>query len=202
MFSSTKVKKGQNQMSLISGLSVIPNYIGLEQHDLLMSIIDGQIWQTDLPRRVQHYGWRYDYQARQIGTDNYLGTLPAWLDQIAQQMLNDGYFAAKSDQCIINDYEPGQGIGWHIDCQPCFEPIIATISLSSAVDFEMRLKDRHETIRLLPRTLLVMSGEARDHWAHGIAKRKSDKVDDVYVARGRRLSLTFRNVVLTLEGQI
>lgn len=49
---------------------------------------------------------------------------------------------------------------------------------------------------LLPRrSLLVISGEARYHWSHGIAPRKQDQVMGQLVPRGRRVSLTFRHVL-------
>ena len=38
-----------------------------------------------------------------------------------------------------------------------------------------------------------MTGESRYHWQHRIQARKSDHG----VTRGRRVSLTFRNVILT-----
>ena len=49
--------------------------------------------------------------------------------------------------------------------------------------------------RLEPRSLLIFSGEARYQWKHGIAARKSDKYDGQIIQRGRRISLTFRNVI-------
>lgn len=48
---------------------------------------------------------------------------------------------------------------------------------------------------LAPRSLLVLSGEARFNWTHGIPARKSDVIDGKKIARGRRVSLTFRTVI-------
>lgn len=45
----------------ISGLTYIPNFITATEHDLLLPQIDQQPWLTDLKRRVQHYGYKYDY---------------------------------------------------------------------------------------------------------------------------------------------
>ena len=51
--------------------------------------------------------------------------------------------------------------------------------------------------RLLePQSLLVLQGEARFGWKHGIPARKVDLIDGQKIARGRRVSLTFRTVVL------
>jgi alkylated DNA repair dioxygenase AlkB len=37
----------------------------------------------------------------------------------------------EADQAIINEYQPGQGISPHVDCVPCFGPVVAAISLGS-----------------------------------------------------------------------
>jgi alkylated DNA repair dioxygenase AlkB len=47
-------------------------------------------------------------------------------------------------------------------------------------------------IDLAPRSLLVVGGEARSHYQHGIAPRKSDRVGGTARTRCRRVSVTFR----------
>jgi alkylated DNA repair dioxygenase AlkB len=54
-----------------------------------------------------------------------------------------------------------------------------------------------ETIELKPRSLLVLAGDARYRWKHGIPAREADVIDGQEVARSRRVSLTFRTVVNT-----
>jgi len=49
------------------------------------------------------------------------------------------------------------------------------------------------------RSLLLLVGEARFQWSHGIASRYHDKVDGLLTTRQRRLSLTFRQAVLPSE---
>ena len=41
---------------------------------------------------------------------------------------------------------------------------------------------------------LVLAGPARYDWRHSIPARKSDRVGDQVISRGRRVSLTFRTV--------
>lgn len=49
---------------------------------------------------------------------------------------------------------------------------------------------------MLPaRSLLVIAGEARYRWAHGITPRKFDKIQGALLPRQRRVSFTFRHVV-------
>lgn len=56
--------------------------------------------------------------------------------------------------------------------------------------------DKKIELLLLPKSLVVLKDEARYLWTHGIAKRKTDIWNGEKIARGRRISLTFRKVVL------
>ncbi|WP_090196612.1 alpha-ketoglutarate-dependent dioxygenase AlkB [Yoonia tamlensis] len=62
----------------------------------------------------------------------------------------------------------------------------------------MRLENRRISqlvdLALEPRSLLVISGEARHVWTHAIPSRKSDIVNGQKHSRSRRLSLTFRKM--------
>jgi alkylated DNA repair dioxygenase AlkB len=49
-----------------------------------------------------------------------------------------------------------------------------------------------ESLLLEPRSLLVLSDEARYDWQHGIARRKNDIWQGIRIPRERRLSITFR----------
>ncbi len=99
---------------------------------------------------------------------------------------------------IINEYQPGQGIASHIDSVPCFEETIVSISLSSSCVMVFSNPATREKVShiLEPRSLLIFSGDVRYHWKHGIAARKTDKYDGQMIQRGRRISLTFRNMTI------
>jgi alkylated DNA repair dioxygenase AlkB len=60
------------------------------------------------------------------------------------------------------------------------------------MDFRHATTDRKAHLLLEPRSLLVLSDEARYAWEHGIAPRKKDVWQGLRVPRGRRLSVTFR----------
>lgn len=180
----------------INGLLYIPHYISNPHHDKLVQIIEAQSWRTDLSRRVQHYGYVYDYRAKRVDPAMCLGELPAWLQRIAIQLHKDGLAPAISDQAIINEYEPGQGIADHIDCTPCFGDVIVSLSLAAPVVMDLKRDSRSVPILLEPCSLLILRGEARYRWSHGIARRKQDSIDSVILKRERRLSITFRKVVL------
>lgn len=182
----------------ISGLTYVRDYVNPIQQKQLLQHIDQQPWLSDLKRRVQHYGYRYDYRHRAIDSTLHLGPLPDWAIWLAEQLCTDHFVAHIPDQLIINEYEPGQGIASHIDCVPCFDDTILSISLESAcvMDFTATSSTTHIPRLLEAGSLVVMRDEARYHWKHGIAKRKYDLYDGQKIERGRRVSLTFRKVIL------
>lgn len=179
----------------ISGLRYLPHFISGEAEAELIQMIDQQPWITDLRRRVQHYGYRYDYKARSLASDLYLGPIPEWLYPYCQKLQSEGHFSQIPDQVIVNEYLPGQGIALHTDCIPCFGETVASISLGSGCQMDFESDVKRTSHYLEPQSVLILSGEARYQWKHGIAPRKSDKVDGNLVPRDRRISLTFRSVV-------
>ena len=184
------------QPDLPSGLKYRPEFVSGEEADYLVNKIDAQPWRSDLKRRVQHYGYRYDYKARQAREEDYLGPLPPFLQVLAERLTHAGHFGSVPDQVIVNEYMPGQGISAHVDCRPCFGDVIASLSLLSSC--VMRLENRKISqqidLTLEPGSLLVLSGEARHVWTHAIPARKSDIVNGQKHPRSRRLSLTFREM--------
>lgn len=126
-----------------SGLVYLTEYLTGKQPEQLVAYVDATPWQTDFKRRVQHYGYRYDYKARRASKDDYLGPLPDWLAGIAEKLHRDGHFSAVPKQVIVNEYLPGQGIAAHIDCVLCFGEEIASISLLSGCT--MQFAERNTT---------------------------------------------------------
>jgi hypothetical protein len=100
-------------------------YLADSQERELIRSIDASPWRTDLQRRVQHYGYAYDYKQRRITAEAKIGPLPDWLQELALRLVSDKFFTDAPDQAIINEYQPGQGISAHVDCLPCFGPTIA-----------------------------------------------------------------------------
>jgi alkylated DNA repair dioxygenase AlkB len=178
------------------GLTYLKNYISDDEADRLIQEIDAAPWRTDLKRQVQHYGYRYDYKARQARREDYLGPLPELFQQLAERLTTEGLFEAVPDQVIVNEYQPGQGISAHIDCQPCFGETIASLSLLSAcvMRFASQTHSLQMELQLQPTSLLVLKGEARHIWTHGISSRKTDVFEGQKHTRSRRISLTFRTM--------
>ncbi len=182
-----------------TGLSLLADFVSPDVAADLLTAIDAAPWRADLKRRVQHYGYVYDYRRRNVDADMRLGPLPVWLAPLAERLHAEGYFSAVPDQCIVNEYVPGQGIAQHVDCEPCFGDVIASLSLGNVCVMTFTRVDGNDqhTLTLPPRSLLVMRGEARYDWRHGIPARKTDMIDGERVARARRVSITFRRAIET-----
>ena len=179
---------------MINGLQYIPDFLSQEEQDAILSEVDSRSWLNDLKRRVQHYGYKYDYTLRQIDHSLYVGELPTFAIEIAERMLDNSIIKQMPDQLIVNEYLPGQGINAHIDCVPCFTDQIITISLGWAYEMEFTNILTKEKYKLLLETGSVASmvDEARYSWTHQIRARQKDGE----TLRKRRVSLTFRNVIL------
>ncbi|MCY4517039.1 MAG: alpha-ketoglutarate-dependent dioxygenase AlkB [Acidimicrobiaceae bacterium] len=185
------------------GLEYLTEFLTAHEEAALLGWIDGSEWLSDLSRRVQHYGYKYDYSTRRLDESARIGPLPPWLAELTHKI-----HAAAADQtvrlidaqrpfeqAIINEYEPGQGIAPHID-RDCFGSVAATVSLGSAVDMDFSCGSTGEeyVLRLEPRSLVLLHGDARWRWRHGIAKRRTDTCNGHKVARQRRVSITFRTI--------
>lgn len=187
------------------GLVYRPGFLSEERERELLALIDGEessAWLSDLARRVQHYGYKYDYSYRGIDPSAHLGPLPPWLERLGRDVVSSAVDLCHPieafDQAIINEYLPGQGIAPHTD-RDCFGPVVATVSLNSDVvmDFVGPVGQKYSQT-LQRRSLVLLAGAARARWRHGIAKRKNDKDPAIgrVMPRQRRVSITFRTVLL------
>lgn len=169
-----------------------------EQAELLRRI-DEECWEPfiksaapdarPLPgaRRVQHYGYKYDYHRRSVAPTR---PIPDYLMEMAAQFPAgekkeaDGTRAAGWNQCIVNEYRPGQGITWHTDAR-LFGPSIICFTLGDAHPMEFKIGGCTETITPVPGSAYVMCGEARAIAQHRMTPFKGST---------RRVSVTFRVV--------
>lgn len=125
-----------------------------------------------------------------------------------------------ANHCLVNEYEPGQGIMPHED-GPAYYPITATVSLASHTVLEIYKKNEQgeresaPTWRILqePRSLLITTGDMYKHTLHGISDLEQDSnlgsgtivnwdllgdpspFDSGIANRETRVSLTYRDVL-------
>jgi alkylated DNA repair dioxygenase AlkB len=147
-------------------------------------------------RRVVVYGWDYDYTSHKTSQ---IDPIPEFLHPLRARTAAFLKLAPEAFvEAVIHEYPPGAPIGWHRDV-PQFE-IVAGISLLSACRMRLRpyaakskkaageegtRSSRASTfsITLEPRSLYVLSGDARWKWQHSIPD-----VDSL------RYSVTFRTL--------
>ena len=234
----------------VSGCRLWVDWITPEEEALLLQSVDVGCWEEGLKRRVQHYGFTFNYRTLMLDYMREaagMAALPPCLALAERMQAVDGGpppgagagagagyaetdpaagTAQETDrgalpltQLTVNEYLPGQGIAAHIDTHNCFGPRMFFLSLGGGVTMTLqRRSDRgvgagaggaweddtrgqgqgqgdKKHIWLPPRSLLMIEGDARYNWSHGIAARFNDKVNGRVIPRTRRVSLTFRQAL-------
>ncbi|XP_012693354.2 alkylated DNA repair protein alkB homolog 8 [Clupea harengus] len=199
------------------GLVVLEDYVSQEEEARLLQAVDWAehdnvtVHKALKHRRVKHYGYEFRYDNNNVDKDKPLPIgIPAVCDPVLQRCLKDGHISIFPDQLTVNQYESGQGIPPHIDTHSAFEDPILSLSLGAKTVMGFRHPDGRSVAVVLPeRSLLVMRGESRFLWTHGITPRKFDMVPahgsegSVVTSdpsnltlnrRGTRTSFTFRRL--------
>jgi alkylated DNA repair dioxygenase AlkB len=92
------------------------DFVSLETEQRLISGIQDlplqpfQFGQFEGKRRVASFGFRYDYDLRQLQRSE---PIPAWLDDIVAKVETFGGPATRIRQVPRTEYDVGVGIGWH-----------------------------------------------------------------------------------------
>jgi alkylated DNA repair dioxygenase AlkB len=201
LFDGAESSSSAPPIAHVSGLVYVAGFLPEPTQQQLLQEIDSRPWMPELKRRVQHYGYCYDYRSRSVDRSMRLGNLPEWAVAVANLLQQRGLIDRPPDQLIVNEYEPGQGISSHIDCEPCFDGNVVSISLGSpcVMNFTHRTSGEVVPVLLEAGSAAVLTGDARYEWMHSIPARKSDTFAGRTYQRSRRLSLTFRKVILQDE---
>ena len=173
-------------MEQVIGLSYIPNYITEQEETDIINLINEQVWNTELTRRTQHYGYTYPYDTKDVLLPT--TPIPYFMTYLSTRLSEE--YAIQFDQVIVNEYEPGQGISAHIDHKKLFDDTIISISMGSPCVMKFDQINTNNSVEkiLEPRSLLVLQGDSRYKWRHSIPSRKKDNG----IPRNKRISLTFR----------
>lgn len=156
-------------------------------------------------RKVQHFGYEFIYGSNNVDPNCPLikRPIPEACNTIWKclKSTSSKFSNFQPDQLTVNLYQPGHGIPAHCDTHSCFEDPIVSVSLGSNVVMDFRKPETSQQVSvLLPkRSLLIMSGESRYGWTHGITPRRSDiivKSDGKLTTQKRemRVSFTFRKL--------
>lgn len=135
-------------------------------------------------RRTMSFGLKYDYNQGRVELAE---AVPEFLHDLQARV---AAFAGCSAEAIrqvgVNEYRPGAGIGWHRD-KPQFGIVIGVSLLAPATMRFRRARGKGQWARIShgvrPRSIYVLSGEARTLWEHSIPPLPS-----------LRYSLTFRTL--------
>ncbi|KAL3688151.1 hypothetical protein R1sor_014460 [Riccia sorocarpa] len=207
----------------IPGLVLYPDFVSEVEEQRLLASVDQLSWQVLAKRRVQHYGYEFLYKLRNVDLSQKLGDLPPFVEEVVSRLSKLSELTESRepslplDQLTVNEYPRGVGLSPHIDTHSAFEGSILSLSLAGSCVMEFRrytnessdesgIRTEHDkesgksqmerrALFLPPRSLLVLSDEARYSWHHYIPHHKIDYVNGGVVERGlRRVSFTFRKV--------
>jgi len=173
-------------MSIPAGLYLTDNFIDTQLEAQIIHWLDNRIqnpWSTALSRRTQHFGYEYNYKGGALkATEPIAGPLLTIRDHLKSLGIID------ANQIIVNEYYRNQGIAPHIDSN-VFGPVIVGISLNDSCIMNFTRNEETFNINLPSRSIMMMTGESRYSWKHGIDKAIRNKAGNY-----RRISLTFRSV--------
>ncbi|XP_037947447.1 alkylated DNA repair protein alkB homolog 8-like [Teleopsis dalmanni] len=197
-------------LPLPNGLIILPNFITPDEEALLLTAINNKTVETvagELKhRQVQHFGYEFIYGKNNVDINRPLDKqIPTACDilwprlQLEAEKLNLKLDWQIPDQLTVNKYAPGHGIPSHVDTHSAFLDPILSLSLQSDVVMEFRRGNERVPVLLPKRSLLIMSGESRYDWMHGITPHVYDVVQSSNGAltlskRTERTSLTFRKL--------
>ena len=169
------------------GALYAPSFVDPSEEREIAGAVDATPWDRvdGMIRRVQHYGYRYEYRSR--GLPERAGDLPGWAQDLSRRLVEAGLFEGPAEQVIVNEYVGLQGIGRHTDSR-VFADGIATVSLLAAWPMVFRRSGRAVTRVLEQRSALLIAGPSRYDWTHEIVRAERGP------GEGRRLSLTFRRL--------
>ncbi|XP_006822083.1 tRNA (carboxymethyluridine(34)-5-O)-methyltransferase alkbh8-like [Saccoglossus kowalevskii] len=202
----------QSNDNLPPGLVLVKDFIDAEMEDMLLRNIDwneemlseaGNVAPKTLKhRQVKHYGYEFRYDNNNVDKDKPLHDgIPAALRKIIDDIMATQNIQHGPNQITVNQYQPGQGIPPHIDTHSAFEGEIISLSLGSNVIMDFKHPNGQHIPVLVPqRSLLVMTGESRYLWTHGITPRKHDVAPAdtdtglTLTKRTLRTSFTFRAI--------
>lgn len=107
---------------IVPGLHVLPDFISVDEEQMLLNEFGGDSapWKESLQRRVQHYGFPFNYRTLMLDYTKPTPPLPPSCIALGNRM-NETFSSIEPsatdlpplNQLTLNEYWPGQGIASH-----------------------------------------------------------------------------------------
>ncbi|KPV76996.1 uncharacterized protein RHOBADRAFT_42209 [Rhodotorula graminis WP1] len=189
----------------IPGLFVLHHALPQHLHDHLAQHLSAHVWAGHSDQVMLFERPSSSSSTLPPFLDPLLAWLPSALSFLPPDVQHLVLDSPLPRQAILNLYRPGQGISPHVDLPTRYTDGIVAISLLSSTVYDFRPATAPPTapptyaLRVRPRDVVVLSGDARWHWSHGIAYRDEDVVADeegepMVLRRGTRMSVTLRRM--------
>eukprot|EP01104_Vermistella_antarctica_P015702 TRINITY_DN5217_c0_g1_i1.p1 TRINITY_DN5217_c0_g1~~TRINITY_DN5217_c0_g1_i1.p1 ORF type:complete len:339 (+),score=54.81 TRINITY_DN5217_c0_g1_i1:644-1660(+) len=204
----------------VDSIYYIPEYINGEMESWLLE----QVYSQGKDRWVQLRGRRLQLLGG-VPTVGREGTrlqrLPCYMRYLSRMFKRDGLFRKPPNHCLLNEYDPGQGISAHKD-GPKWKPYVVVLNLGGTACFHLarspQIGSAHDeegegsgggtSVFLRPRSLLIFTADAYHHYKHSIAPTVVDvigteccntdlagvRVGESVPRESVRVSLTMRHV--------
>ncbi|CAE7390118.1 ALKBH8 [Symbiodinium sp. CCMP2592] len=187
--------------SFIPGLIYLPDFLTIEEEQGILASVDAAGWDGDnKSRRTQQYGYGFHWRNRHTNAlaklDPPRSEMPACSQAVLNRLVCEGHLESPDfDQCIVNDYTGGQGIKAHRDREFFGEAVVGfSLRSPTIMDFRCLRSGEVRAVLLEPRSVLVLTADARWSWQHAITPAPTLLWRGSTLPRGHRTSLTFRSI--------
>ena len=173
------------------GLDYIPALFTAEEEYSVITMLEHlqPNWDTSMHRHLKHF----DYGMGANGTD-----LPPefepYFEKILLQLASGGISIDAPNQVTVARYEPGSGIGDHVDAEE-LRKYVLDLNLKCPVPMHFRhVKGGHHYVHWMGSgSLTCLCGEARWSYLHAIPKTTMDERNGQYTQRVLRYAIILRH---------
>lgn len=161
---------------MIEGLKIVENYITKEEEKALLEVLrlSTSVVTNKKRNSIKRYGSKLPYNSRMKSEQ-----VPEYFEFLCKRLVNDGFHVELPDSVTVNEYREGQGITYHYDSQKS-GAVISVVSLLGGATMGMSRGSEEKKFEIPARTLVTMSGEARNDWKHCIFPVTSNRISIVF----------------------
>jgi len=173
----TQLPRTQWETALVPGMEFHRDFLSREEQQHLLQQIDLQPWVNDFDRKAQFYHRPF----------------PAFGLELLGKLFARKLISGIPEHMSVLSYEAGVGIGHHVDRGETEQITIISLAHEYEMDLRHGISAQQKSLMLELGSVLILKGEARWEWEHGIRPRLTDHG----IPRQRRISITFRNALST-----